>query len=348
MTDFGRIDPERAAQRQNGNKKAPSLNVTYCTDKQIQSICSGLRSGHQSLMGVVGFSQYMLTDPVPPVPFIQVPLAPIEDDALFELWTTDEPVSHEQNGQLHCSYGSTLLFGCLTFDSDSGADLALSTEHAYRFLFSHIDRAGYGNLLRIWHYIPHITEDSGGLERYQSFNSGRYRAFSAHQKEMKAAPAASALGSPEGSLAIYFIASKSPGHPLENQRQISAYNYPKEYGPYSPIFSRAMWFGDQLFISGTASIVGHASMYEGDLAEQTRETITNLSALLANASDGILPSSGIQLKAYLRYPEHLSFVRKALSDAFGVQTSVAFFQAQICRRELLLEIEGIWKAGASL
>ncbi len=39
-----------------------------------------------------------------------------------------------------------------------------------------------------------------------------------------------------------------------------------------------------LFISGTASIVGHRSLHIGDTAAQTRETLTNIEALLGEAN----------------------------------------------------------------
>lgn len=294
-------------------------------------------------MGVVGFARRPLPLPVVPGPIIQVPLEPLDNAPLFELWTADEPLRYTREGPLQCAYGSTLLFGCLTPDPTSDEDLALSTEKAYGHVFKQIDQSGYGHLLRIWHYFPRITEGQPGSERYRDFNSGRYRAFSAYRKDVRAAPAASALGTSDGPLVIYFLASTSPGLPLENQRQVSAYNYPKRYGPFSPIFSRAMHGGGQLFISGTASIVGHTSMYDGSVVEQTHETIANVKAVLSNATSGTLPSGGLQLKAYLRYPEHLAFVRNALANAFGEKTPIAFFQAQICRRELLLEIEGTWR-----
>lgn len=84
------------------------------------------------------------------------------------------------------------------------------------------------------------------------------------------------------------------------------------------------------------------------MREQTRETIANLRALLTNASDETRLSQDLQLKAYLRYPEHLPIVRNALAEAFGTQTPVAFLQAQICRRELLLEVEGTCKASGMI
>ena len=56
-------------------------------------------------------------------------------------------------------------------------------------------------------------------------------------------PAACALGSRNGSpLVIYFLASRQPVTPVENPRQISAYDYPAQYGP-KPAFSRASILG---------------------------------------------------------------------------------------------------------
>lgn len=318
-------------------RKGVPLHVTCCSPAEFALFLSSRKT---PILGVASYSKYSVRDPVFPAPFIHIPIAPVEGAILFELWTTDESVRYERHGPLQCGYNSTILFGCLTVDCCPEESLEFNTEQAYRLLFSHLDHSGYVNLLRIWHFISHITDDTNGLERYRAFNAGRYRAFSACRRDVKTAPAASALGSPEGPLAIYFIASRLPGLPLENKRQVSAYNYPKDYGPCSPIFSRAMQCNGYTFISGTASIVGHVSLYQGDLEEQTRETIANLCVLLINSGDGTLPSSGIQFKVYLRYPEHLPFVRNALAEKFGSQTPVAFFQAQICRRELLLEIEG--------
>jgi len=319
----------------------PSLRVNCCHKDQILSI---LLDSQQSLMGVAGFSAHPLSALAVPAPFIQVPMAPIEEGAIYEFWTTNERVRYEKYGALHCAYTASYLFGCLTIEEARGANLALVTENAYELLFRHIEQAGFRHLLRIWHYIPLINEDMDGLDRYQAFNMGRFRAFSAYRKDVRAAPAASALGTKGGPLTLYFLAGHSPGLPLENRRQVSAYNYPERYGTFSPVFSRAMNYRGQLFISGTASIVGHLSLHEGDVREQTRETIANLSALLKHAGNDTPLSQDLQLKAYLRHSEHLPIVREALAEAFGTQTPVVFLEADICRRELLLEIEGTGKA----
>jgi hypothetical protein len=58
---------------------------------------------------------------------------------------------------------------------------------------------------------------------------------------------------------------------------VSAYDYPRQYGPAAPSFSRAALTPDPLLlISGTASIVGHASVHLGDVTAQLEETLANL------------------------------------------------------------------------
>jgi len=82
---------------------------------------------------------------------------------------------------------------------------------------------------------------------------------------------------------VYFLASPARARALENPRQISAYRYPRDYGPDSPTFSRAAiaaaTVGQQLFISGTASILGHESVHIGDAGAQARESAANIAAL---------------------------------------------------------------------
>ena len=82
---------------------------------------------------------------------------------------------------------------------------------------------------------------------------------------------------------------------IENPRQTSAYHYPPKFGKHSPIFSRACSGAARqrpsLFISGTASIVGHETIHPGDVRAQTRETMANINALLdeANRLFGSMP-----------------------------------------------------------
>jgi chorismate lyase/3-hydroxybenzoate synthase len=133
--------------------------------------------------------------------------------------------------------------------------------------------------------------------------------------------------------------------PLENPRQTSAYRYPRQYGPAAPGFSRAMLVSDRLvLISGTASIVGHASRHPGDVRAQLEETLTNLANILqraASSASGITPRLGAEslLKVYIREESQLPEVESLLQRHLPAQTQFLILHADICRAELLVEVD---------
>jgi chorismate lyase/3-hydroxybenzoate synthase len=203
----------------------------------------------------------------------------------------------------------------------------------------------------VWNYFPGINAcDGGGLERYREFSIGRHDAFAARCRVIgHSTPAASALGSRDGPLVVYFVAAKEPGVVLENPRQTSAYRYPPQYGPRSPAFSRAMLTraGDEplLFISGTASIVGHETQHIGKAGEQAEETVANLLAMREQARlagfDFAGRESNALLKAYVRCRDDLPVARERLVRAFGSDVTALYLEADICRSNLLLEVEAV-------
>jgi len=277
----------------------------------------------------------------------------LNGDVCYEVWTARQPISYSTQNEIASASSDEVLFGTLQVQETQRANLDSLVFAAYTKLFDFVDHSGYGNLLRIWHYLPQITEDADGLERYQRFTAGRHEAFMAKRGGVGHPPAACALGSRGGPLSIYFITTRGrAGIPLENPRQMSAYRYPQQYGPRSPTFSRAnlaSFTGEQLlFISGTASIVGHRSMHLGDAAAQTRETIANIRALFVQTSEaGFQPAhDGLRLKVYVRHAEHLSVVGDIVSESLGPLTQVVYLQADICRPELLVEIEGVCRAAS--
>jgi enamine deaminase RidA (YjgF/YER057c/UK114 family) len=109
----------------------------------------------------------------------------------------------------------------------------------------------------------------------------------------------------------------------------------------------------QLFISGTASIVGHATLHHGDVAAQAQETVANVLAVVAQAQRAGLDAAGangnLLLKIYLRRADDLAVVRNCLTQAFGAATNAVYLQADICRTDLLLEVEAVYSnVGAPL
>jgi enamine deaminase RidA (YjgF/YER057c/UK114 family) len=98
-----------------------------------------------------------------------------------------------------------------------------------------------------------------------------------------------------------------------------------------------------LFISGTASIVGHATRHPGDVLAQTRECLHNIAAVVAEAMRA-MPDAGFRLdqlayKVYVRHADDLAAVRTTIADFIGAPVAALFVQADICRTDLLVEIE---------
>jgi chorismate lyase/3-hydroxybenzoate synthase len=155
--------------------------------------------------------------------------------------------------------------------------LQQATESAYRQIFALIDDLGYPHVYRFWNYMADINDTHHDLERYHQFNVGRKHVLMQIGRDVGSElPAACALGLANGPLRIAFFAGKTKAMAIENPRQIKAYDYPKQYGPLAPSFSRAtlLHSGNKatLFVSGTASIVGHQTQYATDVVAQTRET----------------------------------------------------------------------------
>ena len=249
-----------------------------------------------------------------------------------------------------------LLFGVVELDeadfaaTPAASPLQQAGQRAYDSLFRLLADTGYTALWRVWNYIADINgSGDDGLERYREFNIGRHLSFEAAGRlSGDTIPAACALGVAGGPLSVAFLAGRAPARAIENPRQMAAYRYPADYGPRSPTFSRAALArlpgSDWLFVSGTASIVGHQTVHVGDPVAQARETVANLAAVLDEASraaDGGAPwrLDALTCRAYVRHPEHLPAVQAELRRALGEAAQIAYIQADVCRADLLVEVE---------
>jgi len=269
-------------------------------------------------------------------------------DQVYEVWTSASPVQVETSGRIQSAHNAQILFGCVEIPENSEVGYDKLIYDHYCAILDHLDARGYPNLLRIWHYLPDIHRDEQALERYKRFSLGRHEAFVAKGRAIITdAPAASAVGKGSGNTVICFLAAPRPGMPIENPRQISAYSYPAQYGPRGPTFSRALFATwddrQQLYISGTAAIFGHLSQHEGDAQAQALETIVNLRSVMDEANGhGLIDyrrDTEMAFKVYLRQPEFRDLAEARLREAFGPAPSIVYLHADICRRELLLEIE---------
>lgn len=272
---------------------------------------------------------------------------------LHEAWQVDGTVQQGAGEGIAWRRCGDLLFGVIEADepdevpAPDGHALQWVSRQIYARLFRLLDAQGLPHLWRVWNYMADINGESGGLERYRQFNAGRAQAFEqAARSVVGRVPAACALGVAGGPLSVAFLAGATPLVTIENPRQVSAFHYPDIYGPRSPTFSRAALArlpGQELFfLSGTASIVGHRSVHIGDVVAQTGEAMRNVEAVLAEArslASGPAPAlSALNYRVYIRHAGDLDAVRTALRRWIG-EAPLACVQADVCRSDLLMEIE---------
>ncbi|HYC37888.1 MAG TPA: hypothetical protein VEC19_15775 [Usitatibacter sp.] len=300
------------------------------------------------LLAMLGFP-LMPAEAAPDLPSASVGLAEPQLPApICEVWTGQAPVVRGSRGRTRYTVAGELLFGVLSL-AESEGPIRDRAQRAYAEIFSLIEALGHPHVLRFWNYFPRINDEEDGLERYRLFTLGRYAAFEAVDRvHPESIPAACALGTHDDALTVYFVASRHPGLRVENPRQVNAWQYPREYGPKSPTFARAVLYPatdpSTLFVSGTASIVGHRTLHAGDVAAQSRETVANLEALFGEAERiagiGSFPLRAASFKVYVRHAEDTAIVKQELAKLLG-PADMNFLRADICRADLLMEIEAM-------
>lgn len=272
--------------------------------------------------------------------YLRVALEPVKfDTGVYECWRVGGDVTSGRDGALCWSSGAGWSFAAV----DGNGDAVTQTQQSYEHLGAFLSARGPRHVQRMWNYLGDINRGEDDNERYKAFCVGRSRGMGA--LFANGYPAATAVGhhAQTDRLQMYCLASHEPGERVENPRQISAWCYPRQYGPAPPGFARAMLMprGDALAISGTASIVGHQSQHDGDMAAQLHETLANIQALLRGAGlDEALDERAV-LKVYARHREHVPEVQ-AFLDRHAPRAQRLVLIGDVCRRELLVEIDG-WR-----
>ncbi len=320
----------------------------------------------KSILGVLCFTKdqhdAQLIKSQSRTPTMLVPLGCLDvDESICECWISQAPKTEGKQGNIYYQHDGSRLFGFVHVTEtafknvENKTSLQLATESAYSQIFALLEQLNYPHVFRFWNYMADINEDNGELERYRQFNLGRYHAFLSHDRDTTGnVPAACALGFKRSefnlsqeTLSIAFLAGRVQPTAIENPRQISAYQYPEQYGPVSPTFSRANLVklnqSELLLISGTASIVGHATQHVSNAVVQAREAMSNIEAIVDQAnrisSVAKYTLANLHYRVYVRHPAHMMDIQKELKRYIGGVPIVKYFQADICRQDLLLEIE---------
>ncbi len=236
------------------------------------------------------------------------------------------------------------------------------TTEAYSEIAWQIESRAARHAIRFWNFLPDIlarVDDT--LDRYMVFNAGRFAAYSTWYGSPEAfhrrVATATGIGHDAPDLIVYALASQSPGIHVGNPRQRQPFEYSTQYGPFPPCFARATVVDDGdprgplALLGGTASVRGEESLHDDDIASQAKETFENLVRLLQSACreagelnlpddrDGVLRCFR-DLRVYFLDPRHEARLRELVAQHWPSLSSVDFLQAQICRPELLVEIEG--------
>lgn len=250
------------------------------------------------------------------------------------------------------------------------AGIASQAKSAFK-LMSRIlkkESLNFSDVVRQWNYIENIlgvTSDKDGLKQnYQLFNDVRSMYYQTANFK-NGYPAATGIGMIAGGVILDFIAVNASNPisvvPIKNPRQIDAHRYSQDVlvgdsitgnSPKTcPKFERAKTLTNshsgQIFISGTAAILGQNTINEHEVTQQTITTIQNIEKLISMNN---LKSCGVQInsdieslsyaRVYVKYEADIPKVKR-ICERYFVDVPALYLVSDICRDDLLVEIEGV-------
>ncbi|MDD4823437.1 MAG: hypothetical protein PHI48_12875 [Bacteroidales bacterium] len=253
---------------------------------------------------------------------------------------------------------------------DHVPSLKIQSESAFSIMQAILSKEEFSmdHVIRQWNYIPRLVEEvdveGKTYQNYQIFNEIRQKYYSYYKKK-DGYPAATGIGSSNGVVTISFIAVSDmlceDSYELSNPNQIDAYNYGQEVligdplleqQKKTPLFERGKVLCESehstFFISGTASILGQETVHVGDVAGQTEQTIQNITSLMSpdaskSAAQIIDMNSSKEvsyLRVYIKDKSDFPVVRQICENQYGADSCINYVEAEVCRTNLLVEIEG--------
>ncbi len=324
-----------------------NINLDYC-DEMISNILNKLR---------VKFPNAIIRE-IPQKSLSIDSYATLEVHCIDSDSIRTEP-EKVNNAEIFSAQDSNSKFCCIV-TSHSGVEKYSNCFESISNGLQEVDLK-YTDIIRQWNYLPNIFEiDESGNEEYATFNTARSKVYL--QTQMKNYPAATGIGvDGDNSIIIVFAEqnSESKIFAVENPLQVSAYKYSNTVLKQcdnstvkQPLFSRGLLIVQSqeltFYISGTASIRGELTVGDGSVAEQAERTIENIVALTDESNIAHFASSIPEgytsepyfLKVYLQDKSGIGTIQNIIQNKFR-NADVIFVHSNICRKELLVEIEGI-------
>ena len=238
----------------------------------------------------------------------------------------------------------------------SSGDIGEQSSKVFDRIGNILERESFAvsDIVRQWNYISHITSVSEGVQNYQLFNDARSDFYETTEWS-NGYPAATGIGCDSGGVMVVVYAIKGfkgVGKPIDNPLQIPAHKYSgevlasgKEAVRTTPKFERGRLLGNIVFVSGTAAIKGENSEFSDDARVQAKEAIDVVEHLVApsNISKDCVNFRFDLLRVYVRRPQDMEVIQNIFKAHFR-DIPTHFLIADICRPELLLELEGVGRA----
>ena len=255
----------------------------------------------------------------------------------------------------------TLLFIEGIAASDFSQSVKLQSQEVFSRLDGILSACGFAvdDIVRQWNYIGGIVGCRDGKQNYQEFNDARTVYYSGGNWQ-HGYPAATGIGAEGEGIVVGCIAFKSASgaiYPIDNPLQVAAHVYSEKVlidnaagaMKSTPKFERAKVIVTGrvacCFVSGTAAIRGEQSVDASSVEQQTIRTIENIAHLVSKQNlvrYGCSPYElkYAQLQVFIKYAEDYEVVKNVVEQAFP-NLNVLYSIADVCRSELLVEIEGI-------
>jgi len=265
------------------------------------------------------------------------------------------------------SFNKELYVGGIT-SSNNFSSVYHQSKDVFQKMYEILEIEGmdFSDVVRQWNFIESILQISqngaGPKQNYQIFNDVRTDFYNTSNYK-NGYPAATGIGMNSGGVILEFIAvTDSEANliiPIKNPQQIDAHQYTEKVlvGANSdikatPKFERAKVLatenGDKIFISGTAAILGENTIKDNSVETQTEITIDNIDALISsqNMNTHGITVDGETVKEYIRVyvkdEKEIPKVKEVCENKWG-NIQALYLVSDICRDDLLVEIEGVGK-----
>ena len=255
---------------------------------------------------------------------------------------------------------------CAGLMGEAGDSIYESSVKAFESAMAILAEEGLSihHIIRQWNYIESIAwldNVPDSEQNYQMFNDVRAHYYNKGVFKF-GYPAATGIGMNTGGVIIDFIALSESDiisiKAIGNPGQIDAHKYSEivlegnSDQKCTPKFERAklvtIGTRNYIYVSGTASILGEKTVHEGDVEEQTLTTIENIKRLFSKENQDSLglkfDVAKIQfshLRVYVKFKKDIPAVQKVCDTELNCKSSL-FLESDVCREDLLVEIEGVF------